>query len=76
MNNLSARPQYYTNFLYFDTTGKEYKLGRLQLGNFGIPIELVEHVKDGKDKEIMNVEELIRLSQEKTKTLKDKMGVK
>ena len=33
-------------------------------------------IVDTKDKSIMNVEELIRLSQEKTKKLKDKMGIK
>jgi membrane-bound hydrogenase subunit alpha len=33
-------------------------------------------IVDTKDKSIMNVEELIRLSQEKTKKLKEKMGIK
>jgi Ni,Fe-hydrogenase III large subunit len=33
-------------------------------------------IVDTKDKDIMNVEKLIKLSQEKTARLKEKMGIK
>ncbi|MFA5388497.1 MAG: hypothetical protein WC312_01935 [Candidatus Omnitrophota bacterium] len=55
INHLDA-PQQYTAFTYFEGA-KQYPIGRLQKGNFGLSLDLIEHKEDNKGNKTVTYED-------------------